>query len=154
MVVHPQSIVHSLVELNDGAQLAHLGLPDMRVPISYALHFPERADVTVPTLDLATVGELTFEAPDLDTFPCLRLAREAGAAGGTAPCVLNAADEVAVAAFLDGWIPFTAIAEVIEGALARCRSPARRATSSELFECDARARELAAALVERVRVRA
>ena len=81
VVVHPQSIVHSLVELNDGAQLAHLGLPDMRVPISYALHFPERADVAVPTLDLAAVGELTFEPPDLDTFPCLRLAREAGAQG-------------------------------------------------------------------------
>ena len=96
VVVHPQSIVHSLVELNDGAQLAHLGLPDMRVPISYALHFPERADVAVPTLDLAAVGELTFEPPDLDTFPCLRLARAAGAEGGTAPCVLNAADEVAV----------------------------------------------------------
>ena len=81
VVVHPQSIVHSLVELNDGAQLAHLGLPDMRVPISYALHFPERADVAVPTLDLAAVGELTFEPPDLDTFPCLRLARAAGAEG-------------------------------------------------------------------------
>ena len=102
MVVHPQSIVHSLVELNDGAQLAHLGLPDMRVPISYALHYPERADVTVPRLDLAEAGRLEFEPPDLETFACLRLAREAGKAGGTAPCALNAADEVAVAAFLDG----------------------------------------------------
>ena len=117
VVVHPQSIVHSLVELNDGAQLAHLGLPDMRVPISYALHFPERADVTVPTLDLASVGELSFEPPDPATFRCLRLAREAGLAGGTAPCVLNAADEVAVAAFLAGELRFTAIADVIEGAL-------------------------------------
>ena len=81
VVVHPQSIVHSLIELNDGAQLAHLGLPDMRVPISYALHFPERADVTVPRLDLAAVGELEFEQPDLETFPCLRLAREAGRGG-------------------------------------------------------------------------
>ena len=81
VVVHPQSIVHSLIELNDGAQLAHLGLPDMRVPISLALHFPERADVTVPRLDLAEVGRLEFEPPDLETFACLRLAREAGGRG-------------------------------------------------------------------------
>ncbi len=104
VVVHPQSIVHSLIDLNDGATLAHLGYPDMQVPISYALHYPERADVDVPRLDLAAVGELTFEEPDLETFACLRLALEAGGAGGTAPCVLNAADEVAVAAFLDGRI--------------------------------------------------
>src|SRR5204863_9312558 len=86
VVVHPQSIVHGLVHLNDGATLAHLGHPDMRVPISYALHFPERADVDVPTLDLASVGELSFEEPDAETFACLRLAREAGEVGGTAPC--------------------------------------------------------------------
>src|SRR5436190_8559212 len=85
VVVHPQSIVHGLVHLNDGASLAHLGYPDMRVPISYALHFPERVDVDLPTLDLAATGELRFEAPDLEAFPCLRLAREAGEAGGTAP---------------------------------------------------------------------
>src|SRR5205085_7356962 len=91
VVVHPQSIVHSLIHLNDGASLAHLGYPDMRVPISYALHHPERADVAgVGTLDLAQLGELTFEHPDMDNLPCLRLAREALAAGGTAPCVLNA----------------------------------------------------------------
>ena len=107
VVVHPQSIVHALVHLNDGASLAHLGYPDMRVPISYALHHPERADVPVPTLDLAEVGELTFEAPDAETFACLRLAREAAEAGGTAPCVLNAANEVAVHAFLRGELPFT-----------------------------------------------
>ena len=102
VVIHPQSIVHSLIDLNDGATLAHLGYPDMRVPISYALHYPERADVDVPRLDLATVGELNFEQPDLETFACLRVALEAGRAGGSAPCVLNAADEVAVGAFLDG----------------------------------------------------
>ena len=96
VVVHPQSIVHSLVHLNDGASLAHLGYPDMRVPISYALHHPDRVDVPVDTLDLTQVAQLTFEAPDEETFPCLRLAREAGEAGGTAPCVLNAANEVAV----------------------------------------------------------
>jgi len=105
VVVHAQSIVHGLVHLNDGATLAHLGYPDMRVPISYALHYPERADVDLPSLDLPAVGELSFEAPDLDAFPCLRLAREAGEAGGTAPCVLNASDEVAVDAFRDRRIP-------------------------------------------------
>ncbi|MFP5388640.1 MAG: 1-deoxy-D-xylulose-5-phosphate reductoisomerase, partial [Thermoleophilia bacterium] len=96
VVVHPQSLVHSLIHLNDGSTLAHLGYPDMRVPISYALHFPNRADVDVPRLDLAAAGSLTFEEPDLETFACLRLALDAGRAGGTAPTVLNAADEVAV----------------------------------------------------------
>jgi 1-deoxy-D-xylulose-5-phosphate reductoisomerase len=139
VVVHPQSIVHSLVDLNDGATLAHLGYPDMRVPISYALHYPERADVDVPRLDLATAGELTFEAPDEKTFACLRLAREAGEAGGTAPCVLNAADEVAVAAFLDGRIPFTAIAETIEGVLIEM-SAVHVGHFDDLFAADAEAR--------------
>ncbi|MCW2987457.1 MAG: 1-deoxy-D-xylulose 5-phosphate reductoisomerase, partial [Solirubrobacterales bacterium] len=139
VVVHPQSLVHSLIHLNDGSSLAHLGYPDMRVPISYALHFPERADVDVPQLDLAAVGALTFEAPDPDTFACLRLALEAGEAGGTAPCVLNAADEVAVAAFLDGRIPFTGIAAVIERVLEEM--PARPVTHfDDLFAADAEAR--------------
>jgi 1-deoxy-D-xylulose-5-phosphate reductoisomerase len=141
VVVHPQSLVHSLIHLNDGSSIAHLGYPDMRVPISYALHFPERADVDdVPQLDLAAAGELTFEAPDLETFACLRLALEAGAAGGTAPCVLNAADEVAVAAFLDGRIPFTGIAAVVERVLEEM--PARPVTHfDDLFAIDAEARE-------------
>jgi 1-deoxy-D-xylulose-5-phosphate reductoisomerase len=139
VVVHPQSIVHSLVDLNDGATIAHLGHPDMRVPISYALHYPERADVDVPRLDLAAVSELTFERPDLETFACLRLAREAGEAGGTAPCVLNAADEVAVAAFLDGRIGFASIPSAIDAVLATM--PARPVTHFEdLFEVDAEAR--------------
>jgi len=139
VVVHPQSIVHSLIDLNDGATLAHLGYPDMRVPISYALHYPERADVAVPRLDLAAVGELGFEQPDLETFACLRLALEAGAAGGTAPCVLNAADEVAVAAFLDGRIEFSAIAVAIEAVLADM--PALPVTHfDDLFAVDAEAR--------------
>jgi 1-deoxy-D-xylulose-5-phosphate reductoisomerase len=142
VIVHPQSIVHSLVDLNDGASLAHLGYPDMRVPISYALHFPERADVEVPRLDLTSVGELTFEPPDLDTFPCLRLALEAGEAGGTAPCVLNAADEVAVAAFLDGRIPFNAIPAATEATLNAM--PARPVTHfDDLFAIDAEARRRA-----------
>jgi 1-deoxy-D-xylulose-5-phosphate reductoisomerase len=139
VVVHPQSIVHSLIDLNDGATLAHLGHPDMRVPISYALHYPERADVEVPRLDLATVGQLSFEPPDLETFACLRLALEAGRAGGTAPCVLNAADEVAVAAFLAGKVGFTAIPTLIERALAAM--PAVQPTHFEdLFAVDAETR--------------
>ncbi len=139
VVVHPQSIVHSLIDLNDGATLAHLGHPDMRVPISYALHYPERADVNVPRLDLATLGELSFEPPDPETFACLRLALAAGRAGGTAPCALNAADEVAVAAFLDGRIPFTAIAAAIERVLEQM--PAQPVTHFEdLFAVDEEAR--------------
>jgi 1-deoxy-D-xylulose-5-phosphate reductoisomerase len=139
VIVHPQSIVHSLIDLNDGATLAHLGYPDMRVPISYALHYPERADVDVPRLDLAAVGELSFEQPDPETFACLRLALEAGRAGGTGPCVLNAADEVAVAAFLDGKIEFTAIAAVIEQVLEDM--PAQPVTHfDDLFAVDAEAR--------------
>jgi 1-deoxy-D-xylulose-5-phosphate reductoisomerase len=140
VVVHPQSLIHSLIHLNDGSSLAHLGYPDMRVPISYALHFPERADVDLPQLDLAAAGALTFEEPDLETFACLRLALEAGAAGGTAPCVLNAADEVAVAAFLDGQIPFTGIPTVIEHVLEEM--PARPVTHfDDLFATDSEARE-------------
>jgi 1-deoxy-D-xylulose-5-phosphate reductoisomerase len=142
VVVHPQSIVHGLVHLNDGASLAHLGYPDMRVPISYALHHPERADVPVPTLDLAEVGTLTFEPPDTATFPCLRLAREAAEAGGTAPCVLNAANEVAVHAFLRGELPFTGIARVIESTLAEL-APRPLREFSDLYEADAEARAVA-----------
>jgi 1-deoxy-D-xylulose-5-phosphate reductoisomerase len=139
VVVHPQSIVHSLIDLNDGATLAHLGYPDMRVPISYALHFPERADVDLQRLDLATIGELSFEQPDLETFACLRLALEAGKAGGTAPCVLNAADEVAVAAFLGERIEFTAIAAAIERVLEEM--PAQPVTHfDDLFAADTEAR--------------
>src|SRR5437764_4113852 len=117
IVVHPQSIVHSLITLIDGAALAHLGYPDMRVPISYALHYPERVDVPVEPLDLSRLGSLTFERPDTETFSCLELAREAGKRGGTAPCVMNAANEVAVSAFLGRRLAFLDIARVIEGTL-------------------------------------
>jgi 1-deoxy-D-xylulose-5-phosphate reductoisomerase len=147
VVVHPQSIVHALVHLNDGASLAHLGYPDMRVPISYALHYPDRSDVDVPTLDLAKAAELTFSAPDTETFPCLRLAREAGEAGGTAPCVLNAADEVAVSAFLGGRIPFTAIAEVVERTL-EALPAAAPGHFEDLYAVDAEARERARELIQ------
>jgi len=142
VVVHPQSIVHALIHLNDGASLAHLGYPDMRVPISYALNYPERADVPVRTLDLIDVGALTFEAPDLDSFPCLRLAREAAEAGGTAPCILNAANEVAVHAFLAGDLSFMGIAQVIESTLSELPAqPVRH--FSDLYAADAHAREVA-----------
>jgi 1-deoxy-D-xylulose-5-phosphate reductoisomerase len=142
VVVHPQSIVHAVVHLNDGASLAHLGYPDMRVPISYALHHPERADVPVEPLDLVAVGALTFERPDLEAFPCLRLAREAAADGGTAPCVMNAANEVAVHAFLCGELSFTGIARVIENTLDEVATrPVRH--FSDLYEADAEARAIA-----------
>jgi 1-deoxy-D-xylulose-5-phosphate reductoisomerase len=149
VVVHPQSIIHGLVHLNDGASLAHMGYPDMRVPISYALHYPERADVPVEPLDLARLGQLTFEAPDEETFPCLRLAREAAAAGGTAPCVLNAANEIAVQAFLDGEVGFMAIAEVIERAL-QAHQPGPVRHFSDLYRADAEARIAARELIEGV----
>jgi 1-deoxy-D-xylulose-5-phosphate reductoisomerase len=121
----------------------------MRVPISYALHYPERADVELPALDLPAVGELSFEAPDLDAFPCLLLAREAGEAGGTAPCVLNAADEVAVEAFLDRRIPYTAIAEVVERTLSALPATAP-GHFDELFAVDAEARDRARVELGRV----
>jgi 1-deoxy-D-xylulose-5-phosphate reductoisomerase len=146
VVVHPQSIVHSYVLLCDGAALAHLGYPDMRVPISYALHYPERVDVPMRPLDLAEVGALTFEPVDTDAFPCLRLAREAASAGGTAPCVLNAANEVAVHAFLDGRLSFLGIPAVIEAALERLPAGPVRAFES-LYEADREARAVAAELI-------
>ena len=142
VVVHPQSIVHAMVHLNDGASLAHLGYPDMRVPISYALNHPDRVDVPVRPLDLVELGALTFEAPDADAFPCLRLAREAAEAGGTAPCVLNAANEIAVHAFLAGDLSFTGIARVIESTLSELPAqPVRH--FSDLYAADAQAREVA-----------
>ncbi len=117
VVVHPQSIVHSLVEFVDGSQLAQLSHSDMCLPIQYAFTYPERLPSPVRFLDLATVGRLSFEEPDLERFPALRLARRAGEAGGTAPCVLNAANEVAVAAFLERRIPFPAIARCVEAVI-------------------------------------
>ncbi|HEX8742554.1 MAG TPA: 1-deoxy-D-xylulose-5-phosphate reductoisomerase [Thermoleophilaceae bacterium] len=143
VLVHPQSIIHSLIQLNDGATLAHLGYPDMRVPISYALNYPERADVPVAPLDLASLEQLTFERPDVEAFPCLRLAYEAARTGGTAPCILNAADEVAVAAFLRGEIPFSAIPEVVERALEQVEVREVR-HFSDLYAADEEARAVAA----------
>ncbi len=111
--IHPQSIIHSLVEYIDGSVIAQLGIPDMRVPIAYALAYPRRVPLDLPSLDLIAVGQLSFERPDRDRFPCLGLAYEALRSGGTMPAVLNAANEVAVAAFLDGRIPFPGITRVI-----------------------------------------
>jgi 1-deoxy-D-xylulose-5-phosphate reductoisomerase len=124
-----------------------MGLPDMRVPIAYALHYPDRVDVPVPRLDLAAVGALTFEPPDVDAFPCLRLAREAAEAGGTATCVLNAANEVAVHAFLGGRLGFMGIPAVIERTLELL--PAERVHSFQsLYAADAEARRVAGDLVD------
>jgi 1-deoxy-D-xylulose-5-phosphate reductoisomerase len=148
VVVHPQSIVHALAELSDGAQLAHLGTPDMRVPISWALNHPDRPPAGAERLDLGRLGQLSFEPPEDGVFPCLRLAREAGKTGGNAPCALNAADEVAVAAFLERRIPFTAIPEVIAGVLDET-DVQPFAHFEELFECDREARDRAERLVER-----
>jgi 1-deoxy-D-xylulose-5-phosphate reductoisomerase len=125
VVVHPQSIVHSMVEFVDGSVLAQLGMPDMGIPILFALSYPRRLPCPAPTLDFVKIGALTFDAPDPTRFPCLRLAREAGMLGGAAPVVLNAANEVAVGAFLEGRCGFMDIPRVIEAALdahgaARC----------------------------------
>jgi 1-deoxy-D-xylulose-5-phosphate reductoisomerase len=140
VVVHPQSLIHGLVQLADGAMLAHLGPPDMRIAISYALHGGESAPLPIAPLDLAEVGALTFEPVDLDAFPCLRLAGEAARAGGTAPCVLNAANEIAVHAFLAGRLRFLEIPAVIERALSELGSEPVRSFES-LYDADRRARE-------------
>jgi 1-deoxy-D-xylulose-5-phosphate reductoisomerase len=145
VVVHPTSVVHALVRFRDGASLAHVGYPDMRVPISFALTYPERAATPIEPLDLAAGLILEFRAPDLDAFPCLALARAAGEAGNTAPCVLNAANEVAVAAFLDGDLPFLGIADVVERTLKHIDCiPAQ--DLAELTAIDAEARRVASQL--------
>jgi 1-deoxy-D-xylulose-5-phosphate reductoisomerase len=141
VVIQPTSIVHSLVRFRDGAALAHVGYPDMRVPISYALTYPERAATSVPALDFTSLT-LQFEAPDVETFPMLQLARQAGEEGGTAPCAFNAANEVAVAAFLEGRLPFLGIADVVADTLDRAATTAA-ADLEELVDADRRARELA-----------
>src|SRR5207253_5065068 len=142
VAIHPTSVVHALVRFRDGAALAHLGYPDMRVPISFALTYPERAATPVPPLDLAAGLTLEFEAPDLETFPLLALARRAGEQGGTYPCAFNAANEVAVAAFLEGRLPFLGIAETVEETLASVEG-APAGDLDELNEADAEARRLA-----------
>jgi 1-deoxy-D-xylulose-5-phosphate reductoisomerase len=142
VAIHPTSTVHSLVRFRDGAALAHLGYPDMRVPISFALTYPDRSETPVPPLDLAGGLTLEFSAPDVETFPLLALARRAGELGGTYPCAFNAANEVAVHAFLDGRLPFLAIAEVVEAAIAEADGAAAR-DLDDLVDADAEARRLA-----------
>jgi 1-deoxy-D-xylulose-5-phosphate reductoisomerase len=143
VVVHPTSIVHGVVRFRDGASIAHLGHPDMRVPISYALTYPKRAATPVPALDL-TAGPLEFFPPDVETFRMLALARDAGERGGTYPCAYNAANEVAVAGFLEGRIGFLDIAALVEDVLGRVDgAPAR--DLDELREADCGARELVGA---------
>jgi len=146
VVVHPQSIVHSLVEYVDGSILAQLGNPDMRTPIAHALGWPERIASGVESLDLVAAARLDFEAPDLERFPALRLAREAAEAGGTAPAVLNAANEVAVAAFLAGTLGFARIPEIVEAVLER-HEHEDVSGLDVVFEADARARESAESLL-------
>ncbi len=147
VVVHPQSVVHSLVEYADGSMLAQLGAPDMRTPIAQALAWPERFASGVDSLDLCRIGRFDFEPPDHVRFPSLGLARTAARAGGTAPAVLNAANEIAVQAFLDGRLNFTGISTVIDKVLQRLESSPVKALG-DVLDADAAARRLAAALIE------
>ena len=143
VAIHPTSIVHAIVRLRDGASLAHLGYPDMRVPISFALTYPERADTPLEQLDFSSGLRLEFHAPDLEAFPLLALAREAGERGGTYPCTFNAANEVAVQAFLEGRIRFLDIDAAVADVLDRVDgAPARDV--DELIEADRKARNLVA----------
>ena len=153
VLIHPQSIVHSLVEYVDGSVIAQLSTPDMRVPIAHALAYPDRIDSGVAPLDLGTLGQLSFEAPDTARFPCLRLAYQALRDGGTAPTVLNAANEMAVEAFLEGRLRFTSIAHVISDVLERL--PAQDPASLEdLLAADGDARNAAAIAIEHYQARA
>jgi 1-deoxy-D-xylulose-5-phosphate reductoisomerase len=148
VVVHPQSIVHSMVEFTDGSTIAQLSQPDMRLPISYALAYPDRGQVAFGALDWGAVGRLDFEAPDRHAFPCLDLAYEAGREGGTAPAWLNAANEVAVAAFLEGLISWKSIAEVVKETLVRHHGT-NPVSVDVVLDADRLAREQARRVVER-----
>ena len=150
VVVHPQSVIHSMVEYIDGSVLAQLGNPDMRTPIAYALGFPERIESGVAALDLFKIARLDFEAPDVQRFPCIALAYAALRAGGSAPAVLNAANEIAVAAFLDRQLPFQAIASVIEQTLANV-SNTPVDTLEQVLAADAQARQVAQVQIDRSR---
>jgi 1-deoxy-D-xylulose-5-phosphate reductoisomerase len=157
VLIHPQSIVHGLVEFRDGSVVAELGAPDMRIPIAHCLAWPERIDAPVPRLDLARVAALNFEAPDLDRFPALRLARAALEHGGAAPTVLNAANEVAVEAFLARRLGFTGIAAVVEATLERAEKRgllAEPTTVDSAMVVDYNARSEAANLVPEIAAKA
>lgn len=148
IVVHPQSVIHSMVEFRDRSTLAQLGPSDMRVPIASCLAWPQRMETPLPPLDLAAIGQLTFEAPNEVLFPATRLAREAIAAGGAAPAILNAANEVAVAAFLAGQIRFTRIAALVEETLQRSNDAPRPVSLDEVLAVDQSARRQALSLLE------
>jgi 1-deoxy-D-xylulose-5-phosphate reductoisomerase len=139
VIVHPQSVIHSFVEFRDGSVLAQLGLPDMRLPIEYALLYPERVDAGLPRLDLTKLGALTFEEPDETRFPCLTLARRAAEVGGTLPAVLNAANEAAVALFLDGQARFADIPRLIERTM-DAHTPRMTPSLGQIMDADAWAR--------------
>ena len=147
VVIQPQSIIHSMVEYCDGAVMAQLGLPDMAIPISLALEYPKRLSNRLERLDLKTVGALTFEAPDMETFRCLRFAYDALKAGDTYCAALNAANEAAVAAFLEGKIAFCAIQDCLDEVLQRHR-PSKGADLDEIIRVDAWARETARNILE------
>lgn len=149
ILVHPQSVIHSLVEFRDHSTLAQLGSPDMRIPIAHALAWPERIDTPCMPLDLVTIGRLDFEAPDEECFPATRLAREAAEAGGACPAILNAANEVAVEAFLREKIKFLDIAMIVAETLGRY-SPAQPQGIEDIFTADREARRVAAMILERV----
>ena len=153
VVVHPQSIIHALVQLCDGSTKAHMGYPDMRVAIGYALHHPDRADLPIEPLDLSSSAGWTSRRPTSSAFPCLRLAREAAVAGGTAPCALNAANEVAVHAFLTGRLAFTGIPAVIERRAGASSARHRVHDFEALYVTDSEARALAGELIEGVHAR-
>jgi 1-deoxy-D-xylulose-5-phosphate reductoisomerase len=148
-VIHPQSIIHSLVAYQDGSVIAQMGWPDMRVPIQYAFFYPERKANNLPTLDLIQVSQLTFEAPDLDRFPCLRLARDAGKIGGTMTAVLNAANEVAVGAFLGHQITFKEIPELINEVMNIHSPKTGKLDLDEILEADSWARDCTMQLINR-----
>ena len=148
IVVHPQSVIHSMVEYRDGSTLAQLGPSDMRVPIASCLAWPARMDTPMDPLDLAAIGELSFHAPDEERFPATRLAREAAEAGGAAPAVLNAANEVAVAAFLEGNLSFSRIAVMVERVLSETELPSPPRTLEEVLRVDEDARKRASAMLE------
>ncbi|MFA6001933.1 MAG: 1-deoxy-D-xylulose-5-phosphate reductoisomerase [Thermoleophilia bacterium] len=150
VVVHPQSVVHSLVRYSDGSVLAQMGLPSMKLPIAYALNYPDRQPVTMPQLDLVEQGELTFYEPDPEAFPCLALALEAGKRGGGSPIVVNAANEVAVAAFLTGRLKFLDIADLVEKTMLAMEQdlPHKLTSLDEVNEIDAEARQLADSLLD------
>ena len=150
IVIHPQSVIHSMVQFTDGCVMAQMGVPDMRLPIQYALSYPYRIDLNCDRLDLAKLGSLTFEKPDTGRFPCLRLAYESLEAGGNATCIMNGANEVAVAAFLTGEIRFTDIPTVIEKTLESCRH-IDNPSIDEIFITDSEAKAAAMEIIRKLK---